>query len=233
MWWSVLCFVLGQAAVDRVEYVGQARSLDCGNAYYDCDQSNGEVYDPPGSISNPDWIHAVRFDPSDFGFGSGVTYIYRLCIADFIDATIAGVGPFSKYYVYPDLNGLPDENVILGEFLVPETGNGTYEIDFRFEPISVTGPFWVAHRGDPMFPAESLGTEICEFPPAVGHSYVSTTGVAHLFPLQYEEFVIHTELSDQRPVLPVPTMSSHLRLLMAFLGAAICIGFIRMTRNLQ
>ena len=173
------------ATIDETEFCGF-----CGNAFYGGNTITGAESLGGSQAGDPNVMAGVLFDPADFGF-SGPVFITEICVSDHVNSE----GPWeNKLCLYPDHNGMPNDNIILGEGII-STGDGTGTDRIAFDPPIVhEGRFWVMNRGDASI-AEGLFN--LEFDNGPGtHSYSSVEGINGLLLRDELNYHIRATLLD-------------------------------------
>jgi hypothetical protein len=124
---------------------------------------------------DPDKMFAVRFDLADFGFEPGKVEITAVCAGNQLDFE---VGVFAnEVFVYPDVDGAPDDSVVLGHGTIL-SGNGVSgeEVIALERPVVLHGDFWVVNRGYPRYAGTDFNMEH-DTDDDSGHSYWSEDGL--------------------------------------------------------
>jgi hypothetical protein len=124
---------------------------------------------------DPDKMFAVKFDLADFGFEPGKVEITAICAGNQLDFE---VGVFAnEIFIYPDLDGAPDDSVVLGHGTIL-SGNGVSgeEVVALERPVVLHGDFWVVNRGYPRYAGTDFNMEH-DTDDDGGHSYWSEDGL--------------------------------------------------------
>jgi hypothetical protein len=152
-------------------------SWTCGNAGYDNGVAGGAAYFEGGMAGDPDHLFAVKIELADFARPAGQTEITGFCATDQI--SVAG-GPWpNEVFIYPDVGGQPNEEIILGRGTI-WTGQGTGEWEVGLaEPALLDGDFWIVNRGYGTWEGEDFNMEFDEAS-NVGQSYSSSSGIEGL-----------------------------------------------------
>ncbi len=152
-------------------------AFSCGNAGYDDNVAAGAAFFGGGNAGDPDYMFAVRFRLADFGYGPDQALLTAFCAGNRLGYE-GGPWP-NTVYVYPDLNGLPDDSQVLAEGTVT-TGDGSGDSVVTLDdPVPLGEDFWLVVRGDPQFAGEDFNVEF-DGGPNTGSSYVSSAGIAGL-----------------------------------------------------
>ncbi|MCK5378431.1 MAG: hypothetical protein KAJ78_03465 [Acidobacteria bacterium] len=181
------------------EDLGWATSETCGepvegcNALYDDGNSSDAAWFGGGLAGNPNFMMAVHFRLSDFGYQPGQVEITGFCAGNDLDLTGIG-GPWAnRVFVYPDDSGRPDDSVVLGQGDI-STGDGTGLVTVTFgAPVLLNGDFWVINRGDPAHAGVDFNMEI-DSAANVGRSFVSGTGIAGLALTDSGNYILRANL---------------------------------------
>ena len=165
----------------------------CGNVFYDSNTIAGAASFEGRDAGDPDRMFGVLFDPADFGF-SNASFITEVCVSNQLDS---GVAWRNKLFIYPDNNGVPDDQVILGEGFIA-TGDGAGPSTLTFStPVAHRGRFWVMNRGDPSVSDEIFNLEFDRSPGT--RSYASETGISGL--QRQDELNYHIRVTLLDPTL--------------------------------
>ncbi len=152
-------------------------AFSCGNAGYDDNVAAGAAFFGGGNAGDPDYMFAVRFRLADFGYGPDQARLTAFCAGGGL-AFEGGPWP-NRVFVYPDLNGLPDDSQVLAEGTVTTGDGGGDSVVTLSAPVTLGSDFWLVVRGNPQFAGEDFNVEF-DGGPNTGSSYVSNTGIAGL-----------------------------------------------------
>jgi hypothetical protein len=169
--------------------------LECGNAFYDDGTAVGFDWFDGGEAGDPDKMFAVRFDLADFSYEPGMVELVGICAGNLL--SVGGLFP-NDVFVYPDLEGLPDDSVELarGQILTGNGVNGASIVMFD-EPVTIDGDFWLVNRGDASLATTDFNMEHDEAPPEEPeeqHSFTSSEGIANLEPATVGDYMLRAYL---------------------------------------
>lgn len=166
---------------------GKALTTTCGNAAYDDGESDSVFWFGGGQAGDPDNLLAVRFSLQDFGYSPGTVALAGFCVGN--DLVVdQGMPQSTEVFVYPDLNGVPDESTVLVQAtVVTGDGSGQFEVSLM-NPVTLNGDFWIVNRGDASHAGGSFAAE-ADVDSGAGASFVSDGGVAGLQPFVYDNQV--------------------------------------------
>jgi hypothetical protein len=155
---------------------GAGTNFSCGNAGYDSNVFAGAAWFDGGKAGDPNYMFAVRFRLSDFGYQPGEAQLSGFCASN----TWNYGGPWpNEVFIYPDSGGLPDDGQVLAQGTIV-TGDGAGDsVVTLSEPVVLNGDFWLVVRGDPMHASQDFNLEF-DAGPNVGNSYVSNSGISGL-----------------------------------------------------
>ncbi len=172
----------------------------CGNAYYDDGTGEGAFFFGGGQAGDPNFMYAVFFELDDFGYVPGQVEITGFCAGN--SRAFSG-GPWpNEVFIYPDAGGRPDDSEIIGRGTIV-TGDGTGDsVVTLASPVLLTGDFWLVNRGDPKHEGEDFNMEH-DGGPGVGHSYLSTGGIAGLEPMESVNMILRATLREASSPAPV------------------------------
>jgi hypothetical protein len=158
---------------------GEVAAQSACSASYDDGTSVGYEFFDGGRAGDPDYMYAVRFELTDFGYEPGNVEITAVCAGSQID-TEHGAFFANEVFVYPDADGAPDDSVVLGHGTIL-TGNGVSgeEVIVLDRPVVLDGDFWVVSRGYPPYANTDFNIEH-DASTDGGHSYSSETGIESL-----------------------------------------------------
>ena len=158
---------------------GAAAQSACNASYDDGTSAGFEFFPGGGRAGDPDYMYAVRFELADFGYEPGNVEITAVCAGSQID-TEHGAFFANEVFVYPDVDGTPDDSVVLGQGTIL-TGNGVSgeEVIVLDRPVVLDGDFWLVSRGHPPFANTDFNIEH-DASADGGHSYSSETGIEGL-----------------------------------------------------
>jgi hypothetical protein len=185
-----------EAHTINVQYVGSCvGSWQCGNAGYDNGQAGGAASFGGGMAGSTDHLFAVKIELADFGRSAGRVALEGFCAADQINATYYG-GPWpNEIFVYPDVGGEPNEEVLLAHgTVVTGDGSGISEVTLS-QPVVLDGDFWLINRGDVAWTGEDFHMEY-DTTPNSGHSFVSSAGIAGLAPGSHGNYMLRATLAN-------------------------------------
>ncbi len=165
--------------------------LECGNASYDDGTSVGFDWFGGGEAGNPELMFAVRFDLADFEYAPGLVELTGFCAGNLL--SVGGLFP-NEVFVYPDLDGLPDESVELarGQILTGNGVNGASIVTFD-EPVTLDGDFWLVNRGYAPLATTDFNMEH-DAEPDSEHSFTSSEGIANLEPSTAGDYMLRAYL---------------------------------------
>jgi hypothetical protein len=196
-WCFVVTLVLIAASFATSQAAAQGNS-DCSgaNAFYDDGSRDGTLFFGGGRAGDPNYMYAVKFELSDFGFAAGGTEITGFCASN-QNAYPGGPWP-NEVFIYPDAGGLPDESTVLGQGTV-YTGDGEtgqwYEVTLS-SPVTLDGDFWLVMRGDAQWVGEDFNMDADGTSPT-GNSYLSETGVASLSQSLESNYMLRAKLRSE------------------------------------
>jgi len=165
--------------------------LSCGNAFYDDGTAVNFAWMGGGQAGDPDMMFAVRFDLVDFDYEPGTVEITGICASN--QQSLGGVFP-NEIFVYPDVDGVPDDSVVLAQAQIL-TGNGyggEYVVMFD-QPVTLPGDFWLVNRGYEPLATTDFNVEI-DADPDSQHSFTSIEGVENLAPYELGDLMLRAYL---------------------------------------
>lgn len=165
--------------------------LECGNAFYDDGTSVNFDWFGGGEAGDPELMFAVRFDLADFEYEPGLVEITGFCAGN--QLSVGGVFP-NEVFVYADLDGLPNDNVVLARGQI-QTGNGFggASIVMFDSPVTLHGDFWLVNRGYAPHETTDFNMEY-DAEPDSEHSFTSLEGVSNLEPSTVGDYMLRAYL---------------------------------------
>lgn len=182
------------------EDLGWSTSETCGeepvggcDALYDNGESAGAAWFGGGHAGDPNYMMAVHFRLSDFGYMPGQVEMTGFCAGN--DLGFQG-GPWTnRIFVYADASGLPDDSVVLAQGDI-STGDGAGMVTVTLAaPVRLNGDFWLVNRGDAAHTGVDFNMET-DSGANVGRSFQSGTGIAGLTLAESGNYILRANLQS-------------------------------------